>query len=218
MAEVKDLKKITLYRAYEQDGFVAYALEPLRGRPPADFQLFTLVDGKLYFKWPADIDNGMHDKNRELQDLAYLFGYTGKVPQRIVDKGSEPVLKYVDECIKRRRKKDTKAQTALQKKIEAIDLPVSVIHRGRVELTGRIVYYDDSHAHGGFEYRLESPIQDSTTIVMCYGLAMSGKQLITPDGKVSDWVVEDAQEFFVNAYKRKKREEKHSSRFTFEEE
>ncbi len=47
--------KLTLYRAYELKGTQFYTLQARNGRPPGDFQIFALVDDKLFFDWPHDM-------------------------------------------------------------------------------------------------------------------------------------------------------------------
>src|SRR4051812_17896153 len=120
------MSKLTLYPAYQRSGFVAYALEPLGGRPPAEFQLFTLVEGKLLFNWPDDISDRDSDEERSHKDHAYLFGYTGKVPERVVDRGNDAVLQFVKRGIARRRRKTIQAHTAWTHAMESINLPISV--------------------------------------------------------------------------------------------
>jgi len=147
-------------------------------------------------------------------NVAWVLGYRNAVPQKIAGQGNAAVLRYVKERVARHKARLVHAQTLKSEKLDATHVLIEVEHDG-VLLKGHIIKRHEGR--GGVEIRLESPKKyaASDTIEMCYGLAMAHKSIFTRHGAVSDWVIEDAEEFFVQAYERKQREEKLSPRFKF---
>ncbi len=125
------------------------------------------------------------------------------VPTKLAEEGSNnEIRKYViNKARKIIREQEQKGQQLIrtQEIIKKTNISISVTYNG-MKLKGRITHNDGGR--GGIVVTLEKPkaLSAQDTLQMCFALAMGGKQIFLPNGKVAPWAVERAKELLAQIY------------------
>lgn len=127
------------------------------------------------------------------------------VPIKLVEKYSDNrIRKYViSKARKIIREQELKEQetNCTREIIKKTNISISVVYNA-VKLKGRITH--NTTGRGGIVVTLEEPKDFSSqdTLQMCFALAIGGKQIFLPNGKVAPWAVDRAKGILIEIYRK----------------